>query len=206
MVDNEPTKLALPVSELRAGMGYKLASSLIVPRPIGWIGTVSSDGVRNLAPYSFFNCVSGNPPTVVFSPGAGGRKDTLDNVRATGEFTVNIVTEEVVEAMNASAASVDASVDEFEAVGVTAVQSTEVGPPMVGECRANFECKVTHLIPVGDPIDGNVLVIGEVVVVHINDDIFDGSYIDQAALGAIGRHAGSIYSRSNDQFSIVRPD
>ncbi|MEZ5340623.1 MAG: flavin reductase family protein [Acidimicrobiales bacterium] len=200
-----PTKIAHPVSDLPEGMGYKLISSLIVPRPIGWIGTVSLDGVPNLAPYSFFNAVAGNPPTVVFSPGVGARKDTLDNVTATGEFTVNIVTEEVVEAMNATAASFDAEEDEFELCGLTPMASTLIGAPMVGECKATIECRVVQIVPIGDKADGNMLVIGEAVMFHVNDDLFDGSYIDQVALRAVGRHAGSVYSRSSDQFKIARP-
>lgn len=201
----KPTKLHLAVDELGPMLGYKLLSSLIVPRPIGWIGTLSSEGVPNLAPYSFFNAVSGQPPTVVFSPGTGQRRDTLDNVRDVGEFTVNVVTTEVVEAMNATAASFPADIDEFAAVGLTPVQGLVVRPPMVGECRANFECKVTQLVPVGDPAAGNVLVIGEAVVIHVDDDLFDGRYVDQVNLRAIGRHAGSTYSHADDQFSLERP-
>ncbi|MEZ5296925.1 MAG: flavin reductase family protein, partial [Ilumatobacteraceae bacterium] len=117
------TKQRFRVDELEGVDAYKLATGLIVPRPIGWIGTLSADGVPNVAPYSFFNVVSGLPPTFVFSPGRGGRKDTLDNVRAVGEFTVNVVTAEVAEAMNASSASFPPDVDEFEACGLTAVPS-----------------------------------------------------------------------------------
>ena len=117
-------KRRFTVSDLGSVDGYKLATGLIVPRPIGWIGTISAAGVPNLAPYSFFNAVSGIPPTFVFSPGRSGRKDTLDNVRMVGEFTINVVSVEVVEAMNASSASFDADVDEFAECGVTAVPST----------------------------------------------------------------------------------
>ncbi len=202
---SKPTKLQFAVDDLAPMLGYKLLSSLIVPRPIGWIGSISSAGVPNLAPYSFFNAVSGQPPTVVFSPGAGQRRDTLDNVREVGEFTVNVVTAEVVEAMNATAASLPADIDEFAAVGLTSVPGVIVSAPMVGECRANLECKVTQLVPIGDPKNGNVLVIGEAVMIHVNDDVFDGNYVDQANLGAIGRHAGSTYSRADDQFSLERP-
>ncbi len=193
------------VSELSGADPYKLATGLIVPRPIGWIGTVSADGVANLAPYSFFNVVSGTPPTFVFAPGKSQRRDTLDNVKAVGEFTINVVTEEVVEAMNASAASVDADVDEFEHCGVTAVPSSRVRPPMVGECKATIECVVTDIIDIGHPEHGNSLVVGEAVVMHVDSTLLDGTRVDQAELKAVGRHAGNMYSRAIDLFEIVRP-
>lgn len=198
-------KRRFPVSDLVGVEGYKLATGLIVPRPIGWIGTVSAAGVPNLGPYSFFNVVSGAPPTFVFAPGKGNRKDTLDNVREVGEFTINVVTVEVVEAMNASAASFPAEVDEFEACGLTAVPSTSVRPPMVGECKANIECVVTQIVEVGHPRHGNALVVGEAVEFHVAVDLLDGTRVDQAALHAIGRHVGNTYSHATDLFDIVRP-
>ena len=199
------TKRRFRVDDLEGLDGYKLATGLIVPRPIGWIGTLSADGVPNVAPYSFFNVVSGQPPTFVFAPGRGGRKDTLANVRQIGEFTVNVVSEEVVEAMNASSASLPADVDEFEACGLTAVASTSVRPPMVGECKANFECVVTQIVDVGHPDHGNALVIGEAVEIHVLDSLLDGTRVDQAALRAVGRHVGNSYSRATDLFDITRP-
>jgi flavin reductase (DIM6/NTAB) family NADH-FMN oxidoreductase RutF len=194
------------VEELAGVDGYKLATGLIVPRPIGWIGTISAAGVPNLAPYSFFNAVSGQPPTFVFSPGRGTRKDTLANVREVGEFTINIVTIEVAEAMNASSASFDADVDEFSAVGLTAVPSTSIRPPMVGECKANIECVVTHVVDIGHPDHGNGLVVGEAVEFHVAEHLLDGTRVDQVELHAIGRHAGNTYSHATDVFSMPRPD
>ncbi len=198
-------KSRFTVADLRGADPYKLATGLIVPRPIGWIGSMSAAGVANLAPYSFFNCVSGAPPTFVFSPGRGGRKDTLDNVREVGEFTINIVTEEVAEAMNATAATHAADVDEFEAAGLTAVPSTSIRPPMVGECKANIECFVTQILDIGHPAHGNALVVGEAVEFHVVDSLLDGTRVDQRELRAIGRHAGNGYSRSTDLFELVRP-
>jgi len=199
-------KIRFSTKDLSGPDPYKLATGLIVPRPIGWIGTVSADGIANLAPYSFFNCVSGNPPTFVFSPGRGARKDTLANVREVGEFTINVVTAEVVEAMNASSASLPADEDEFVAAGVTAVPSVSIRPPMVGECKANLECVVTRIVDVGDPAHGNALVIGEAVEIHVSDDLLDGTRVDQAALRAVGRHAGNTYSHATDLFDVARPD
>lgn len=199
------TKQRFHVADLQGVDGYKLATGLIVPRPIGWIGSISADGVVNLAPYSFFNVVSGQPPTFVFSPGRGGRKDTLANVREVGEFTINVVTEEVVEQMNATSATFGADVDEFAACGLSAVPSRSIRPPMVGESKANFECVVTQIVDIGHPDNGNALVIGEAVEIHVVASLLDGTRVDQAALRAIGRHVGNGYSRATDLFDITRP-
>lgn len=199
------------VDELEPGSAYKLGTGLIVPRPIGWIGTVDVDGNRNLAPYSFFNMVASNPPTFVVSPTLTGRRDTLANLEATREFTVNLVTEQTVEQMNATAASFDAGVDEFAATGLTAVPSETINAPMVAESTANFECVVTHLIPVGQPSDelpgSGMLVVGEATRIHVAERVVDDNYnVDQVKLQAIGRHVGGMYSRTADTlFTIDRP-
>ena len=198
-------KRRFTVCELGGADGYKLTTGLIVPRPIGWIGTISADGVPNLAPFSFFNAVSGIPPTFVFSPGRTSRRDTLDNVRAVGEFTVNVVSVEVVEAMNASSASFDPDVDEFAACGLTAVPSSTVRPPMVGECKANIECVVTQIVEIGHPEHGNALVVGEAVEFHVAEQVLDGTRIDQVELRPVGRHAGNTYSHATDLFELIRP-
>ena len=199
-------KQRFSVADLRGADPYKLATGLIVPRPIGWIGSISAAGVANLAPYSFFNCVSGNPPTFVFAPGRGMRKDTLANVRDVGEFTINIVSVEVVEAMNATAASHDADVDEFAAAGLTAVPSVSIRPPMVGECKANIECVVTQIVDIGHAEHGNAVVFGEAVEIHVADHLLDGTRVDQADLAAVGRHVGNAYSHATDLFDLDRPD
>jgi flavin reductase (DIM6/NTAB) family NADH-FMN oxidoreductase RutF len=207
MAHDEPMpKTRFTVADLSGVDPYKLATGLVVPRPIGWIGSLSADGTPNLAPYSFFNCVAGVPPMFVFAPGRAGRKDTLQNVREVGEFTINIVTAEVVEAMNATAATFPAEVDEFEAVGLTAVPSTSVRPPMVSECKANIECTVDQIVDIGHADFGNALVVGEAVEFHVADELLDGTRIDQAALGAVGRHAGNMYSHATNLFEIARPD
>lgn len=201
-------KVTFLVDELQGVDGYKLVTGLVVPRPIGWIGSTSPEGVNNLAPYSFFNAVSGDPPTVVFAPGAGPgtRKDTADNVRASGEFTVNVVTDEVAEAMNATSAGLPADVDEFANAGLTAVEGVVVGAPRVAEAKAQMECRVTHQLHVGREGGGSWLFVGEVVAFHVNEDLLDGTRIDQAGLAAVGRHVGNMYSRTHDLFTLVRPD
>lgn len=187
---------------------YKLLIGLVVPRPIGWIGSISSDGVRNLAPFSFFNAVAASPPTVIFSTiRAGGRhKDTLANVMETGVFSVNVVTEEVMDAMNATSGRYEASVDEFELAGLTALRGTVVDAPMVAESKANLECRLSQIVPIGT--DGPMaasIVIGEVVCVHVEGILLNGTRIDQAALRAVGRMGGPTYTRTRDLFSLERP-
>ena len=188
---------------------YKLLIGLVVPRPIGWIGSVSASGVRNLAPFSFFNAVAASPPTVLFSTirAGGARKDTLANVEETGVFTVNVVTEETVEAMNVTSGRYEPSVDEFELAGLTAVSGSVVAAPMVAEAKANLECRLSQVVPIGT--DGPMaasIVIGEVVRVHVEGSILDGTRIDQEALRAVGRMGGPTYTRTRDLFSLERPE
>lgn len=199
---------AIDPRDLGSSGAYKLTSGLVVPRPIGWIGSQAADGTRNLAPFSFFNMVSGSPPTVIFSPGSGGGgpKDTLTNVRETGVFTVNIVSEELSEAMNATSATVAADVDEFELVGLTAVQGDIVDAPMVAESPASMECRATNFVPVGDQPDGSVVVFGEVVRYHVRPGVLEGTRVDFDVLLPVGRLSGPGYTRTRDRFDLIRPD
>lgn len=204
-------KRTYDVANLDPMEAYKLGTGLTVPRPIGWIGTVSEAGVHNLAPYSFFNLVAKSPLTFVVAPAVGARKDTLDNLEATGVFTVNIVTEETVVAMNATSATFPADVDEFEACGLTAVRSETSNAPLVAEAVANFECSVVQSIPVGRSADGlepsAILVIGEAQRIHVAERVSDDAFhIDPHELRAVGRLAGGWYSRTSDAlFMIDRP-
>lgn len=187
---------------------YKLLIGLVVPRPIGWIGSRSSAGVNNLAPFSFFNAVAASPPTIIFSTirAYGHRKDTLANVEDTGCFSVNVVTEEVMDAMNKTAGTYDAHVDEFELAGLTVVEASSVDAPMVGEAKANFECVLSQVVPIGDA--GRMaasIVIGEVVEIHVAEELLDGTRVDQKRLKAVGRMGGPLYTRTEDTFSIQRP-
>ena len=188
---------------------YKLLTGLVTPRPIGWIGTVSEDGERNLAPYSFFNAVCADPPTVLFSAGRPGRlKDTLANSLRVGEFTVNIVDEAMAEAMNLTAGEYEPGVDEFELAGVTPIVGDEVRAPMVAESPARFECVVTQYVdlgPVGDePV--NTVVFGEVKAMHVADRVLDGTRTRPEELAAVGRLAGANYARTaGSLFAMVRP-
>lgn len=187
---------------------YKLTSGLVVPRPIGWIGSQSADGTRNLAPYSFFNMVTGWPPTVIFSPGAhkGRTKDSLANVRETGVFTVNVVAENLAERMNATSASVGPEVDEFELAGVTPIMGDLVEAPMVAEAPASMECRATNFVAVGREPRGSVVVFGEVVRFHARPGLLDGTRVDLDVLAPVGRLSGPGYTRTRDRFDMIRPD
>ena len=196
------------LSDLASIDRYKLLTGLIVPRPIGWIGTVGGDGVHNLAPYSFFNCVSATPPTVVVGMGSrdGEPKDTLANVRNTGVFTVSIVTEEVAEAMNVTSENVPANVDEFAKAGLTAVMGSSVHAPYVGEAKASLECEVTQIVELGEP-PTSWLVVAGIATIHVADELLDGTRIDARVLKAVGRFAGGQYSTTADGlFTMTRPD
>ncbi|HMK07923.1 MAG TPA: flavin reductase family protein [Anaerolineales bacterium] len=189
---------------------YKLMIGSIVPRPIGWISTVDAAGRPNLAPFSFFNAVASRPPTVVFCTTVrevdAGPKDTLRNVRATGEFVVNIVTEALAEAMNVTSTEFPPEVDEFQAAGLTATPSTAVTPPRVAESPIHFECRVQQIVELGAEPGGGALVLGRIVHLHVAESVLgEGDRIDLAALRPIGRLAGAAYCRVSDVFQMPRP-
>ena len=192
-----------------AGDVYRLMTAIIVPRPIAFVSSLSREGVRNLAPFSFFTAVSANPPVVCFAPMIRGRdgtrKDTLNNIEATGEFVVNIVSEEIARPMNECSAEVPPDVDEFALSGLTPVPSERVAPPRVGESHASMECRLLQVVHVSTKPLGGSLVIGEVVVFHVDNPLFHNFSVDPAALRAIGRMGGATYTRTTDRFEMPRP-
>lgn len=202
--------MELPPSSLPHQSIYKLLTGSILPRPIGWVSSVDADGRPNLAPFSFFNAVCSNPPTVVFCPMIrstdGKTKDTLNNVRATNEFVVNIVSEDLAEAMNLSSVEAPPDVNEFEFARVTEEPSVTVRPPRVRESRVHFECRVRQIVEIGSEPGGGCLVIGEVLHIHVDDAVLTGGdKILLAALKPIGRLAGGSYVRVTDVFELERP-
>ncbi|MBB3586790.1 flavin reductase family protein [Sphingomonas sp. BK481] len=153
-------------------------NAIVAPRPIGWVSTLSADGVPNLAPYSFFNLFNYTPPLIGFS--SMGWKDSVANIAATGEFVWNLVSRDLGEAMNATAANVAADVDEFALAGLETLASLHVKPPRVAASRAQFECKVTQIVRLetkeGRELD-QWLVLGEAVAIHIDPAMLeDGVY------------------------------
>jgi flavin reductase (DIM6/NTAB) family NADH-FMN oxidoreductase RutF len=196
--------------ELSSRDAYKLLIGSVVPRPIGWVSTISEDGVNNLAPFSFYMAATGNPPTVVVSNGYrnGEPKDTLRNVMAVPEFVLNVVSEDVGDAMNATSEELPFGVDELQLAGLTPAPSTLVRPVRVAESPINMECRVVQLVPVGDPKTGATLIIGEVVAWHVREEAIDAERmrIRLDVVKALGRMAGDGYSRTRDQFTMIRPN
>jgi flavin reductase (DIM6/NTAB) family NADH-FMN oxidoreductase RutF len=188
---------------------YKLMIGAIVPRPIAFVSTISPAGVGNLAPFSFFTACSANPPVICFAPmvraSDGAQKDTLHNVQQTGEFVVNIVSEDFVEKMNICSAEFPPEVDEWEKSGLTPVASESVAPARVGESRFHMECKLLEIVHLSKLTLGGSLVLGEVVRFHVDDELFEDYRIDADKLCAIGRMGGPTYARTTDRFDLQRP-
>jgi flavin reductase (DIM6/NTAB) family NADH-FMN oxidoreductase RutF len=184
---------------------YKLLISSVVPRPIAWVSTVDAAGVPNLAPFSYFMAITDSPPTIAFScsPRAGGRKDTLRNVEAAGEFVVNIVDDDRAEQMNLTSGDYRPEVDEFALTRLTAVPGVKVKAPRVAEAPISMECKVMRILPVGKAH----LTLGEVVQWHIRDDIYDTATgrLDMHRLKPVGRLTGNLYSHIHQIFEMKRP-
>ena len=153
-------------------------NAIVAPRPIGWVSTLSAEGVPNLAPYSFFNLFNYSPPLIGFS--SMGWKDSVANIAATGEFVWNLVSRDLGEAMNATAANVAADVDEFALAGLETLASLHVKPPRVAASRAQFECKVTQIVRLETKEERELdqwLVLGEAVAIHIDPAMLeDGVY------------------------------
>jgi len=188
---------------------YKLMIGAIVPRPIAFVSTISADGVPNLAPFSFFTGVSANPPVIAFSPmrraSNGGRKDTLNNIEATREFVVNVVSEEFAERMNLCSEEFPPEVDEFKVSGLTPVASDLVKPARVAESHMNMECRLVQVVHVSPKPLGGSIVLGEVVRFHVDDALVDNFRIDPDKLRAFGRMGGNSYARTTDRFELIRP-
>jgi flavin reductase (DIM6/NTAB) family NADH-FMN oxidoreductase RutF len=193
---------------------YKLLIGCIVPRPIAWVSTLSVDGVRNLAPFSFFMGVCGDPPTLAFSvgprsspvPGAARVKDTVRNLEATGDFVVNVVDDALADRMNVTSGEYPPEVDEFAVAGLAPAPSARVRAPRVHEAPISMECRLTQILRVGR--GPHSLVLGEIVYVHLRDDLYDpaAGRIDMQRLQPVGRLAGELYTHVHDLFEMKRPD
>jgi flavin reductase (DIM6/NTAB) family NADH-FMN oxidoreductase RutF len=188
---------------------YKLMIGSILPRPIAFVSTINEAGQANLAPFSFFTAISAEPMMICFSPMRrgtdGARKDTLTNIEATREFVVNIVGEKIVEQMNDCAIEYPPDVDEFEAAGLTKVSSHIIKPPRVAESDVQLECVLHDVLNFGDKPGGGSLVIGQVVNIHVKDDLYFDGKIDTEKLQPIGRLSGQVYSRAvADTFVLER--
>lgn len=181
--------------------------AIVSPRPIGWIGTKSKEGVLNLAPYSFFAAIADRPPLVMFS--SSGRKDSQRNVEETGVFTTNLAGHALLEAMNLSSASAPAEIDEFVLAGLTPVMGTLIDAPIVLEAYASLECRVVEVKPLRG-LDGveseNTMIIGQVVGVHIRDEAIRDGRLDMALVRPLGRLGYMDYCDGGDVFELFRPN
>lgn len=178
---------------------YRLLTGLVVPRPIAWVSTVSAAGVRNVAPHSYFNAMSSDPPVVHFT--STGVKDTLANVRATGEFVINVVDADLLETMNVTSADFPADEDEFAWAGLASAPGVTVAAPRVAAAKAHLECTVRGIISIGT----GHLVLGDVRHVHVASDVWSAGRVDQEALRAVGRLSGSGYTVVDDVVELSRP-
>ncbi len=200
--------MELDLEGKHANRGYAMLASLITPRPIAWVTTLSGDGKLNAAPFSFFNALGANPPIIGFCPGdrdEGGPKDTARNIRETHEFVVNLVDETVAEAMNKTSASLPYGTNELEAAGLTTRPSSSIKPPRIAEAPASLECAEWGTLQIG----GNRLIIGLVKRVHVRDELIDRKTlrIRSERFHVIGRMASPHwYCRTEDRFEMIRPD
>lgn len=200
------------LDEISGANRNKLMHSVVVPRPIALVVTIGIDGVLNAAPFSFFNVVSGDPPIVAFGIGAssrpgGGAKDTAANIQKTGQFVLNMVTEDMAAAMNLTAVDFSSEVDELELAGLVTAKSIRVTPPRILCSPASFECELFQTVSISPD---RVVVLGRVIVAHIKDDMMidpERCYVDAAKLGLIARmHGAGWYARTSDLFQMKRLD
>ncbi|MFC7062406.1 flavin reductase family protein [Halobacillus seohaensis] len=191
-------------SELETKNVYKLLSGSVVPRPIAWVSSISEEGIRNLAPFSFFTVASRQPPMLCISigPGVGARsgtiKDTLENIRSQKEFVINIASTPLGNEVQKSSENFAEEMDEFEEAGLTPIPSEKVKPMRIKEAPIQMECKLHQIIQLGS----DHLIIGEMNLYHIQEDYYNGNYkVNFEKLRPLGRLAAS-YSESKDFFSL----
>lgn len=191
--------------KMRASDAYKLMISALIPRPIGFVSTLSLEGVPNCAPFSFFMGVSGRPPILAVSIGRRGhkKKDTLRNLQSTGDFAVNMVTEDIAEKMNIASGDYAPSISEFAEAGLTPLPSDFVKSPRIAESPVSMECQVVRIVEIGD--DPSSVVFGRILKYHIWDSVLANGVVDVRRLKTIGRLGGNQYCFVREIFEMRRP-
>lgn len=201
--------MTIDFSELAPREAYAWMTGTILPRPIAWVSTVSADGRTNLAPFSFFQGVTSNPPTLMFSPvntRDGSKKDTVRNLEAVPEFVVNLVSYALAEPMNATAATLPYGESESERFGIAMTPADRVRPPRVAAAPAAFECVVSRIVDIGEGPFAAHVVFGRILLAHVRDDTLDADgRPDPGKLDLIARLGGSGYARTTDRFDLKRP-
>lgn len=202
--------MQLDFSQLPARDAYQWMIRTILPRPIAWVSSIDAGGRTNLAPFSFFQGVTANPPILMFVPvndRKGAKKDTVRNIEAVPEFVVNVVSHALAETMNRTSASLPHGESEFEKFGIASAPSEKVRPPRVADAPVAFECVLHQIVNIGEgPLAANVI-FGRIQTVHIRDEMLgaDGKP-DAAKLDLIGRMGGEDYTTTRGVFSVKRPD
>jgi flavin reductase (DIM6/NTAB) family NADH-FMN oxidoreductase RutF len=189
------------------GLPHDPFRAIVAPRPIGWVSTISSGGVVNLAPYSFFNAVAGHPPMVILS--SEGIKDSITNIEATGEFVVNLATLPMAERMNETSRALASDINEFEFAGLDPAASSLVRPPRVADCPAALECKVTEMVPLKNlagEIGERRMAIAEVVGIYINENYLTDGKFDMVKAQTLARCGYWDYQVTTELFNMPRPD
>ncbi len=201
--------MLLDFSTLSPRDAYAWIVAAITPRPIAWVSTVSAEGKTNLAPFSFFQGVCANPPTLLFigaNDRTGRKKDSVINVEAVPEFVVNLVPYALAEPMNLTAATLAHGDSEFEKFNIATAPSLHVKPPRVAASPVAFECKLDRIVRFGEGPLGSNVVFGRILCAHIADAVLDGAgHIDPAKLDTIGRMGGELYARTTERFALKRP-
>ncbi len=203
--------MLLDFSQTDAGTAYQWLIATVTPRPIAWVSTLSANGISNLAPFSFFQVVTGTPPTLMISPliqDDGRVKDTVLNIQATGEFVVNLVPFAMAQAMNATSSPFPHGESEFERCGIPSLTSTRVQPPRVAGVPVSFECRLAAVHPYPAERPSCHLILGEVLVAHVDEAILnEAGRVDPDRIDLLGRMGGRWYSRtqSGSNFELTRP-
>jgi flavin reductase (DIM6/NTAB) family NADH-FMN oxidoreductase RutF len=201
--------MVIDVSKADVVSVYQALVGVVNPRPIAWVTTLDGQGRVNLAPFSFFNAFGANPPVVVFSPTNrrdGSKKDTLLNLEAVPEFVLNAAVEDLAGPMNATAKELPRGQSEAEYASLALEPATKIRPPRVAASPVHLECRVRQIVPVGEGAIAANLVIGEVLLIHIDEAVLDPSgRVDPRKLRTIARLGGNFYCRSTDLFEMERP-
>lgn len=198
-------------ANLKPRDAYRLFVSVVTPPPIAWVSTVDKSGMNNIAPFSMYTLLSSVPAVVGFGVGRyrdGRMKDTLRNVEATREFVINVVTEDLAEAMNVTSAPYPPDVSEFDRAGLTPVKCGLVAPMRVGESPISMECRILQILEFGKAPMVNSFVIGEVLLVHVRNDLWRDEAVDSSQFRTVGRlgRGTDLYCRTTDTFEMKRPE
>ncbi|WP_286978007.1 flavin reductase family protein [Pseudomonas sp.] len=201
--------MELDFSQLAPLDAYRWLASTVTPRPIAWVSSISREGVSNLAPFSFFQVISDEPPTLMVNVnhhGDGSLKDTLRNVQATGELVIQLVSFAHAEQMNASSAGFEHGVSEFERCQIGSTASRLIAPPRVTDSVIAFECKVAEIQPYPRDKPNCHMIFAQVLLAHVSDAVLnDKGRVDPHKMDLVGRLGGAAYTRTLETFEMVRP-